>query len=300
MGWIFWIVVIGVFVVAVTNTIGNQNTNNKALGVTGGHTYRTIGLNYLGGHPAHPQPIKSCTFLVTASDVVVEKGAGMPVRLPMSKVTGINVETEAEARQRYTATRMLAFGVFALAVPKKTAGSVLVAVETDEGPLLFEKEKSGKAAVLKALGPSIAAVNRAVAKRPVSAGEAPAAAVAPASVADELTKLMTLRDGGALSPEEFEAQKALVLAGQASHGQADDSPVQALDGDVDVVLTEVGDKPISVIKVVRSLTDLGLREAKDLVDSAPVTVMHAVPAADGGRALDALELAGASCELVSG
>ena len=64
-----------------------------------------------------------------------------------------------------------------------------------------------------------------------------------------------------------------------------------------VVLTEVGEKKIEVIKVVRKLTNLGLKEAKDLVESAPATVLEAVPkeAAESARA--ELEAVGAKVEI---
>jgi large subunit ribosomal protein L7/L12 len=65
----------------------------------------------------------------------------------------------------------------------------------------------------------------------------------------------------------------------------------------DVILKEIGDKKIEVIKAARKLTTLGLKEAKDLVESAPVTVMEAVSkeAAEDARAQ--LEAAGAAVEL---
>ena len=65
----------------------------------------------------------------------------------------------------------------------------------------------------------------------------------------------------------------------------------------DVVLTEIGDKKIQVIKEVRSLTNLGLKDAKDLVDGAPQTVLEGASKEDADRAKEALEAAGASVEL---
>jgi large subunit ribosomal protein L7/L12 len=65
----------------------------------------------------------------------------------------------------------------------------------------------------------------------------------------------------------------------------------------DVVLTGAGDKKIQVIKEVRSLTSLGLKEAKDLVDSAPKAVLERVNKEDAEKAKAALEGAGASVEL---
>jgi large subunit ribosomal protein L7/L12 len=65
----------------------------------------------------------------------------------------------------------------------------------------------------------------------------------------------------------------------------------------DVVLTSAGDKKIQVIKEVRSLTSLGLKEAKDLVDSAPKPVLERATKEDAEKAKAALEGAGATVEL---
>lgn len=65
----------------------------------------------------------------------------------------------------------------------------------------------------------------------------------------------------------------------------------------DVILKEVGDKKIQVIKEVRALTSLGLKEAKDLVDGAPKPVKEGVSKADAEAAKKQLESAGAVCEI---
>ena len=65
----------------------------------------------------------------------------------------------------------------------------------------------------------------------------------------------------------------------------------------DVVLTSAGDKKIQVIKEVRALTNLGLKDAKDLVDSAPKAVLEGVSKEDAEKAKAQLEEAGASVEL---
>src|SRR5690554_3082696 len=65
----------------------------------------------------------------------------------------------------------------------------------------------------------------------------------------------------------------------------------------DVVLTEVGANKVSVIKAVREITGLGLKEAKDLVDGAPKTVKEAAAKADADAAKAKLEEAGAKVEL---
>ena len=65
----------------------------------------------------------------------------------------------------------------------------------------------------------------------------------------------------------------------------------------DVVLTDAGDKKIGVIKEVRGLTSLGLKEAKDLVESAPKPVLEGVSKEEAEKAKEALEGAGATVEL---
>jgi large subunit ribosomal protein L7/L12 len=65
----------------------------------------------------------------------------------------------------------------------------------------------------------------------------------------------------------------------------------------DVVLTAAGDKKIQVIKEVRALTSLGLKEAKDLVDSAPKPVLERVPRDQADKAKEQLEGVGATVEL---
>jgi large subunit ribosomal protein L7/L12 len=64
--------------------------------------------------------------------------------------------------------------------------------------------------------------------------------------------------------------------------------------EVDVILESAGDKKIQVIKEVRSLTSLGLKEAKDLVEGAPKPILEKVDKEAAGKAKDALEAAGAT------
>lgn len=64
-----------------------------------------------------------------------------------------------------------------------------------------------------------------------------------------------------------------------------------------VILASVGDKKVNVIKAVRELTGLGLKEAKDLVDGAPKPVKEAIPKADAEAAKAKLEEAGATVEI---
>jgi large subunit ribosomal protein L7/L12 len=74
-------------------------------------------------------------------------------------------------------------------------------------------------------------------------------------------------------------------------------PVEEEKTEFDVILKETGEKKVNVIKAVRELTGLGLKEAKDLVDGAPSTVKEAVSKADADAAKAKLEEAGATVEI---
>ncbi len=87
-----------------------------------------------------------------------------------------------------------------------------------------------------------------------------------------------------------------VAAAPAGGGGADEAAAEE-KSDYDVILTGGGDKKIQVIKEVRALTSLGLKEAKDLVDSAPKPVLEKVSKADADKAKAALEAAGATVEV---
>ncbi len=75
------------------------------------------------------------------------------------------------------------------------------------------------------------------------------------------------------------------------------APVEEEKDEFDVMLSSIGDKKIQVIKEVRSLTSLGLKEAKELVESAPVAVLEGVDQETADKAKEALEGAGAQVEL---
>lgn len=92
------------------------------------------------------------------------------------------------------------------------------------------------------------------------------------------------------------AAAPVMVAGAAAAPVAAPTAVQEKE-DFDVVLTSAGEKKIQVIKVVRELTGLGLKEAKDLVDGAPKTVKEAVPKAEAEAMKKKLEEAGGAIEL---
>jgi large subunit ribosomal protein L7/L12 len=111
--------------------------------------------------------------------------------------------------------------------------------------------------------------------------------------------LLELSDFVKQFEEEFDVTAAApvaVAAPVAAAGGGDEAAVEEQTA-FDVVLTSAGDKKIQVIKEVRSLTSLGLKEAKELVDSAPKPVLEGVEREQADSAREALEGVGASVEI---
>ncbi len=119
----------------------------------------------------------------------------------------------------------------------------------------------------------------------------------------DFLKNMSLLDASTLV-KELEAELgvsaaapiAVAAAGPAAGGGAAAAPAAEKE-DFTVVLSGAGDKKIQVIKVVRELTGLGLKEAKDLVDGAPKPVKEGVPKAEAEAIKKKLEEAGGTVEL---
>jgi len=98
--------------------------------------------------------------------------------------------------------------------------------------------------------------------------------------------------------DEFGVTAAAPVAVAAGPAAGAAAPAEAEEQDeFDVVLNAAGDKKIQVIKEVRSLTSLGLKEAKDLVDNAPKPVLEKASKEDAEKAKAQLEAAGATVEL---
>ncbi|MEI6664598.1 MAG: 50S ribosomal protein L7/L12 [Chloroflexota bacterium] len=117
----------------------------------------------------------------------------------------------------------------------------------------------------------------------------------------EIIKGMTileLRDLNKAIEEEFGVTAAapmMMAAAPAAGGAAADAGEEQTE--FDLILTDFGANKINVIKVVRELTNLGLKDAKDLVEAAPKTVKEAMPKAEAQTAKEKLEEAGAKVEL---
>jgi large subunit ribosomal protein L7/L12 len=93
------------------------------------------------------------------------------------------------------------------------------------------------------------------------------------------------------------AAPVAVASAPAAGGGAAEAAQEEEQDEFDVILTAAGDKKIQVIKEVRSLTSLGLKEAKDVVDAAPKAVLEKVSKEDAEKAKAQLENAGATVEL---
>jgi large subunit ribosomal protein L7/L12 len=97
--------------------------------------------------------------------------------------------------------------------------------------------------------------------------------------------------------EKFEVSAAAPVAVAAAGAAAAPAEEAEEKTSFDVVLLEAGDKKINVIKEVRGLTSLGLKEAKDLVESAPKAILESVSKDEADKAKEALEGAGAKVEV---
>ena len=97
--------------------------------------------------------------------------------------------------------------------------------------------------------------------------------------------------------EKFGVSAAAVAAAPAAAATADTGAAPEEKTEFDVVLTSFGDKKVAVIKAVRGITTLGLKEAKDLVEGTPAPVKEGVAKAEAEDIQKQLEEAGASIEL---
>jgi large subunit ribosomal protein L7/L12 len=100
--------------------------------------------------------------------------------------------------------------------------------------------------------------------------------------------------------ETFDVQAAAaapVMMAGAPQGAAPGAEAEEEQSEFDVILTAAGDKKIQVIKEVRALTSLGLKEAKDLVDGAPKPVLEKVNKETADKAKEQLEAAGGTVEV---
>ena len=119
------------------------------------------------------------------------------------------------------------------------------------------------------------------------------------TLVEEIGKL-TLTEASALVKaleEKFGVSAAPVAVAGVAAVAVGDAPVVEEQTEFDVVLTAAGESKINVIKAVRAITGLGLKEAKDLVDGAPKTVKEAISKDEAEKIAKELKDAGASVEV---
>jgi large subunit ribosomal protein L7/L12 len=121
-----------------------------------------------------------------------------------------------------------------------------------------------------------------------------------AQILDEISKMTVLELSQLIKDMEekfgVSAAAAVAVAGPAAGGAAAAAPAEEKT-EFTVMLTAVGDNKVNVIKAVREVTSLGLKEAKDLVDGAPKPVKEGVSKADAEAVLKKLTDAGAKAEI---
>ncbi len=118
-------------------------------------------------------------------------------------------------------------------------------------------------------------------------------------IADDLSSLTVLEaaDLAKMLEEKWGVSAAAPVAMMAAGAGGGDAAVAEEKTEFDVILTAVGAQKINVIKEVRAVTSLGLKEAKDLVESAPKAIKEGVPKDEAEKVKKQLEDAGASVEL---
>ena len=116
---------------------------------------------------------------------------------------------------------------------------------------------------------------------------------------DELSKLsvMEAAELSKLLQEKWGVSAAAPVAAAATAGGGAEEQKSAEKDSFDIILTEVGDKKINIIKEVRAATGLGLKEAKDLVEGAPKTIKEGVAKAEAEEIKKKFEESGAKIEL---
>ena len=118
-------------------------------------------------------------------------------------------------------------------------------------------------------------------------------------IIDSVSQMTLLEVAGLVKAmeEKFGVSAAAPVAVAAAGGAAAGAAPAEEQTEFDVILTEGGDKKINVIKEIRAITSLGLKEAKDLVEGAPKTVKEAVSKDEAAKIKEKLEAAGAKVQI---
>lgn len=204
---IFLIIVIVIGVAAKADADNTKATSSK-LGVKPDEVERVLGLNYLGGFPHCPTPTRQVELKATQGILALTRADKVLLNVGMDSVIGMQVESATDAKRRYTATRMLGLGIFALAAPKRTPGSALITIDTVDGPIILEKEKCEVPRALQIVSKPMALINEFATGR-VSTDRASGGS----TISDEITKLAEMHASGVLTDDEFSAAKRELLRG---------------------------------------------------------------------------------------
>lgn len=123
-------------------------------------------------------------------------------------------------------------------------------------------------------------------------------ALSKAEILDAIAGMTVLELSGLIKDmeEKFGVSAAAAVAVAAAPAAGAAAPVEEKT-EFDVILTKAGENKVNTIKVVRTITGLGLKEAKDLVDGAPKPVKEGVPKAEAESIAKQLTEAGAACEI---
>jgi large subunit ribosomal protein L7/L12 len=124
-------------------------------------------------------------------------------------------------------------------------------------------------------------------------------AVAKADILEAIANMTVLELSGLIKEmeEKFGVSAAAAAVAVAAPAAGAAAPAAEEQTEFTVVLTGAGENKVNTIKVVRAITGLGLKEAKDLVDGAPKPVKEGVPKADADAVAKQLTEAGATCEI---
>jgi hypothetical protein len=180
----------------------------KCLGFTERFTVR--GTAYHGGWSGHPKTHGNTNLLEVDKRGIGLRGMKTIFTIPWEQIVDVTVDGPETAATRITATRLLAFGVFALAAKKKMKAAIVIVTTADGDQAVFQTEKALPHEVSPKLIPLAAHVRKAAQQRdpasPTASLPSPQT-----GVADEIAKLAQLREAGVLTDEEFAAQKAKLL-----------------------------------------------------------------------------------------
>lgn len=192
----------------------SEQRANARLGVRSSDAskvHRMYGFSYLGGHPKLATSLPNVNLVVTDSHFVVEKSADNQslLKLPFSEVDAVHVETQEEVQSRVTATRLIFTGLLAFAWKKRSGGSIIVTIETSDGPMMFEKLGVTKSSALQTTAPLRSRVSSKPKKYKTASSTQ--TSTQPMSIADRLDELDALKSSGIVSPAEYTEMRAKIL-----------------------------------------------------------------------------------------